>query len=86
MSVNLLNKNLVALIKWRDLTITPQTLSYINKNEFCCSWECFVDFTILKKNINLHKYRIEYENKTKKNWRLATIQEIFMADIEWPLF
>ena len=81
-----LTKNLVALIIWRDIIITPQNISNIKNNEFYCSWESFVDFTILKKNINLNKYRIQYQNKTGKNWRIASIQEIFKAEMEWPLF
>lgn len=72
-----------ALLKWRNQEITNENLNNISKKEIECNFQPFVNFTILRKNINLDNYRIIFTNKTKKNWNIATINDIFKADLVW---
>lgn len=72
-----------ALLKWRNQEITNENLNNISKKEIECNFQPFVNFTILRKNINLDNYRIIFTNKTKKQWNIATINDIFKADLVW---
>ena len=72
-----------ALLKWRGLEITKDNIDKINQSEYICSYAAFVDFTILRKRIDLNKFRKAYEKKTGKSWKDATIQNIYKANIVW---
>ena len=72
-----------ALLKWRNQEITNENLNNISQKEIECLFQPFVNFTILRKNINLDNYRIIFTNKTKKHWNIATINDIFKADLVW---
>ena len=72
-----------ALLKWRNQEITNANLNNISKKEIHCTFQPFVNFTILRKNINLDNYRILFTQKTKKQWNIATINDIFKADLIW---
>ena len=77
------NKNLVALLKWRGLKFNEESIKNIKQNDITCTFNSFVDFTILRKNINLDKFRKQYEKITGESWKEATIQKIYKAPIVW---
>jgi hypothetical protein len=72
-----------ALLKWRNQKITNENLNNISQKEIHCLFQPFVKFTILRKNIDLENYRIMFTQKTKKQWNIATINDIFNADLVW---
>jgi len=74
-----------ALLMWRCEKITDESLQKIKKYEFECLYNPFVKLTILKKNIDLDYYREKFTKKTKKEWKNATINEIFKANLVWGL-
>lgn len=78
-----IEKNIEALLVWRKLPITQENILKINKKDYFCSYNAFAEFTILRKKINLEKYRQEYERITGESWEMATIQKIFKADLVW---
>ena len=83
MDNNNLNKNIKALLKWRGLIITEENIKNIKQNEITCSYSGFVDFTILRKKIDLDNFRNQYQKKTGESWKKATIQKIYKASIVW---
>ena len=65
-----LNKNLKALLKWRGLNITEENIKNIKQNEITCSYNAFVDFTILRKKLDLDNFRNQYQTKTGESWKI----------------
>ena len=78
-----ISKNMVAVLKWRGLEITQENIKKITQNDYICSYNGFADFTILRKRIDLNKFRKAYEKNTGKSWKKATIQNIYKANIVW---
>lgn len=77
------SKNIKAVLKWRCKEITQDNIEKLTQNDYYCSYGGFVDFTILRKRIDLNKFRKAYEKKTGKAWDIATIQNIYKANIVW---
>lgn len=84
MSSNSVNRNIIALLKWRKVSITNENIQKLKNCEYSCMYNPFVELSILKKNIDLNKYRQKYTDNTGKPWEQATIQQIFEAGIVWP--
>ena len=61
-----LNKNLKALLKWRGLNINEENIKNIKQNEITCSYNGFVDFTILRKKLDLDNFRNQYQKKNRR--------------------
>ena len=72
-----------ALLIWRNLKISDENINSINKSETICNFRPFPRFTIIRLRSHIEKYRDEYTRKTKKDWRVATINDIFKADMVW---
>jgi hypothetical protein len=72
-----------ALLIWRCEKITNESLQKIKNNEIKCVYNPFVQLTILKKDIDLDYYREKFTKKTKKQWKNATIDDIFKAELVW---
>lgn len=83
MNNSTLNKNTKALLKWRGLNMTEENIKKIKQNEITCSFNGFVDFTILRKNLDLDNFRNQYQKKTGESWKKATIQKIYKTSIVW---
>ena len=83
MNNSTLNKNTKALLKWRGLNMTEENINNIKQNEITCSFNGFVDFTILRKNLDLDNFRNQYQKKTGESWKKATIQKIYKASNVW---
>ena len=78
-----IDDGLKALLIWRDLEISNETINNINNSETICNFKAFPEFTIIRLHKQIKKYRTEYTRKTKKDWRLATINEIYKAELIW---
>jgi hypothetical protein len=74
-----------ALLIWRCEKITAESLQKIKNYEIECAYNPFVKLTILQKNTDLDYYRKIFTKKTKKEWKNATINDIFKADLVWGL-
>jgi len=72
-----------ALLIWRHEEITDESLQKIKNHEIKCLYNPFVKLTILKKDIDLNYYREKFTKKTKKQWKNATINDIFKANLVW---
>ena len=75
--------NLNALLLWRGLPNKKEIIEKIDKKEYYCIYTAFAAFTIMRKNIDIEKYRIMYQEKTGKDWKVATLQEIFKSNMVW---
>ena len=78
-----IDDGLKALLIWRDLEISNETINNINNSETICNFKAFPRFTIIRLRSHIKKYRDEYTRKTKKDWRVATINDIFKSDMVW---
>jgi hypothetical protein len=72
-----------AILIWRDLEYTNENIKKINKSEIVCNFRSFPNFAILRNKKDIDKYRKAYTRKTNKNWREATINDIFQAELTW---
>ena len=75
--------NLKALLLWRGLPNKKEIIENIDTKEYYCIYPAFAAFTIMRKNIDIEKYREAYQKKTGKDWKNATLQDIFKADMVW---
>ena len=82
---NMTNLQKKALLTWRCEKITLNSLKKIKNYEIRCVYNPFVQLTILKKNIDLDYYREKFTKKTNKEWKNATINDIFKANLVWGL-
>ena len=88
MSVNMSKKQKMddstrAILIWRDLEFTNENIKNINKSDITCVFRAFPKFSIIRLRSQIENYRNEYTRKTKKDWRIATINDIFKADLVW---
>jgi len=72
-----------AILIWRDLESTSENINKINKSELECNLRAFPKFAILRNKKNIDAYRKAYTKKTNKDWREATINDIFKAGLVW---
>ena len=72
-----------ALLLWRRQEISVETMQKIENHEIACLFNPFVKLTILQKGIKLDYYREKFTKKTKKQWKNATINDIFKANLVW---
>lgn len=75
--------NLNALLLWRGLSKKKEIIEKIDRKEYYCIYTAFAAFTIMRKDINIEKYRQIYQEKTGKDWKVATLQEIFKSNMVW---
>jgi hypothetical protein len=83
-----MNKNIYgkkAILLWREKEFTNENLNQITEKDYNCIFKHFVLFSILKKNRELKPYRIKYQEITGKSWEIATIQDIYNAELVWGL-
>ena len=78
-----MDDGLLALLIWRALAISNENIKNISKSETVCNFKSFPRFTIIRLRTQIEKYRNEYTRKTKKDWRIATINDIFKAEMVW---
>lgn len=78
-----IDDGLKALLIWRDLEISNETINNIKNSETICNFKAFPRFTIIRLHKQIERYRNEYTRKTKKDWRVATINDIFKAELVW---
>ena len=88
MSVNMskiqkMDDGLRAILIWRGLEFTNENIKDINKSDITCVFRAFPKFSIIRLRSQIEDYRNEYTRKTKKDWRIATINDIFKADLVW---
>jgi len=75
-----IDDGLKALLIWRDIS---DGTTNINNSETMCNFKAFPRFTIIRLRLKIEKYRTEYTRKTKKDWRLATMNDIYKAELVW---
>lgn len=78
-----MDDGLKALLIWRDLEYSNENIKNINKSDIACVFRAFPKFSIIRLRSQIENYRNEYTRKTKKDWRNATINDIFKADLVW---
>lgn len=80
-----INNNKKALLIWKGFDINESNLKNITFNDYRSpsGFTNFVNMSILYKNRNLEEYRKQYEKKTGKSWKNATIQDIYNAELVW---
>ena len=72
-----------AILIWRNLEYTNKNINSIHNKDTQCVFRAFSKFDILRNQTNIQQYREKYTKKTKKDWHLATISDIFKADLVW---
>ena len=72
-----------AILIWRDLEVTRENIKKINNDDLKCNLRVFPKFAIIRNKKNIEAYRKAYTEKTKKDWREATINSIFKAGLIW---
>lgn len=72
-----------ALLIWRNLEFTNENIKNIDISEITCIYRAFPKFSIIRLSSRIEDYRKEYTRKTNKDWKTATINEIFKAEMVW---
>ena len=82
-SKNKMDDGIRALLIWRDLEFSNENIKKINKSDVTCVFRTFPKFSIIRLRSKIEEYRNEYTRTTKKDWRRATINDIFKAELVW---
>ena len=78
-----INDSIKAMLIWKNLEMTEENINSLNKKDTLCIFRAFPSFTIIRNKKNIHKYREKYNNKTNKDWQLATLNDILKAELVW---